>query len=173
MSVMIELRPSAGPALVVGGGAVAMRRARNLSEGGFAVTVIAPAILDDIRRLPGIACFEREFADTDIGESARWALVVACTDQREVNRRAGEAARAQGIPVVVADSQEESTAFTPATLRDGDLLVAVSTGGADPALARAVRERIAGALGTGWAEVVVAARKEREARLGRTGDPDE
>lgn len=168
MSVMIELLPSAGPVLVIGGGTVALRRARNLSAGGFSVTVIAPDINPAIRQLPGVTCLQRGFAPGDIGEARpRWALVVACTDQREVNRAAGEAARVLGIPVVVADAQAESTAFTPATLRDGGLQVAVSTGGADPALAKALRERIAAALGPGWAGTVAAAREQRETRPGR------
>ncbi len=170
MSVMIELLPSAGPVLVVGGGTVALRRARNLASGGFAVTVIAPEIDPAIRQLPGVTCLQRSFAPGDIsGASPRWAMVVACTGQREVNRAAGDTARALGIPVVVADAQPESTAFTPATLRDGDLQVAVSTGGADPALAKALRERIAAALGPGWADTVAAARAQRESRLGRQG----
>ncbi len=171
MSVMVELQPSAGPVLVVGGGAVALRRARNLSEGGFRVTVVAPDILAGIRELPGATCFEREFADGDIpGGGERWALVIACTGQREVNRRAGEAARAWGIPVVVADARDESTCFTPATLRAGALQGAVSTGGADPALAKALRDRIATALGPGWAGRVASARRVREAR--RAGTPE-
>lgn len=172
MSVMIELRPSAGPVLVVGGGAVALRRVRNLSEGGFRITVVAPSILDEIRGLPGVMCFARTFIDTDIpdGES-RWALVLACTGEREVNRRIGEAARAHAIPVVVADSQEESTFFTPATLRDGGLQVAVSTGGADPALAKALREKIAAVLGPGWSNLIEEARRARQLRLGREGEP--
>lgn len=170
MSVMLELLPSAGPALVVGGGTVALRRTRNLASGGFAVTVIAPAIDPAIRDLPGVTCLERGFVPGDISEAdPRWAVVVACTDRREVNRAAGDAARASGIPVVVADAQAESTAFTPATLRDGGLQVAVSTGGADPALAMQLRERIAAALGPGWADTVAAARKARESRLGREG----
>lgn len=169
---MIELQPSAGPVLVVGGGAVALRRVRNLSDGGFRIAVIAPAILDEIRGLPGVTWFTRAFIDTDIpdGES-RWALVLACTGEREVNRRIGEAARAHAIPVVVADSQDESTFFTPATLRDGGLQVAVSTGGADPALAKALRERVAAALGPGWSNVVEEARRARRSRLGREGEP--
>lgn len=170
MSVMIELLPSAGPVLVIGGGAVGLRRARNLAAGGFSVTVIAPGIDPAIRQLPGVTCHQRGFAPGDIAAAhPRWALVVACTDQREVNRAAGDASRALGIPVVVADAQAESTAFTPATLRDGDLQVAVSTGGADPALAMALRERIAAALGPGWAATVAAARKQRETRPGRQG----
>jgi siroheme synthase-like protein len=172
MSVLIELRPEAGPVLMVGGGAVALRRVRNLCAGGFSITVIAPSIVEEIHGLPGVDCAGRAFEEADIaGEEARWALVFACTGDREVNRRIGEAARSRAIPVVVADSQEESTFFTPATLRDGGLQVAVSTGGADPALAKQIRERIAAALGPGWANVVEVARRARQARLGRAGDP--
>ena len=85
-----------------------------------------------------------------------------------MNREVGRLARAARIPVVVADRQAESTFFTPATLRDGDLAVAVSTGGASPKLASLIRQRVAEAIGPDWAESVGAARLERDARLGRT-----
>jgi siroheme synthase-like protein len=170
--VLIELRPEAGPVLVVGGGAVALRRVRNLSAGGFSITLIAPSIVEDLAGLPGVDCAARGFDEADItGAEPRWALVLACTGERALNRRIGELARSRGIPVAVADSQEESTFFTPATLRDGGLQVAVSTGGADPALAKQIRERIAASLGPGWANVVEVARRARRARLGRAGDP--
>jgi precorrin-2 dehydrogenase/sirohydrochlorin ferrochelatase len=76
-------------------------------------------------------------------------------------------ARSVRIPVVVADAQSESTFFTPATLRDGQLAIAISTGGASPTLARTIREKIAAALGPGWGQIVLVARGEREKRLGR------
>jgi siroheme synthase (precorrin-2 oxidase/ferrochelatase) len=69
--------------------------------------------------------------------------------------------------VVVADRQAESTFFSPAMLRDGDLAIAISTGGASPALAKRIREKIVSALGPGWSQVVWQARREREERLGR------
>ncbi|MGH2632020.1 MAG: precorrin-2 dehydrogenase/sirohydrochlorin ferrochelatase family protein, partial [Tepidiformaceae bacterium] len=94
-------------------------------------------------------------------------VVLACTDSREVNRAIGAAARLRGIPVLVADRQAESTFFTPAVLRDGDLAVAVSTGGASPTMARVIRERIVAALGPGWSGVLRTARSEREAHLAR------
>ena len=170
MSLMVELQPSAGPALVVGGGAVAERKVRGLLEAGFRVTVVAPEIGEAIRAA-GVECRVRSFEARDI---AGHAIVFACTDSREVNHAVGEAARAAGVLVVVADSQEESTFFTPAVHRDGDLVVAVSTGGASPALAMEVRDRIAAALGDGWDERVRVARSERQERLARAGgDGDE
>ena len=169
---MIELHPLAGRVLIVGGGDVALRKARNLVDGGFEVQVVAPSILPTLAALPGVVSEAREFADMDIAEvQPPWALILACTSSRAVNRRVGELARGRAIPVLVADSQDESTFFTPATLRDGGLQVAVSTGGADPRLARAIRERIARVLGTGWDEVVATARRERQGRLARGEQP--
>ena len=164
MSVILEIKPEAGPALVVGGGAVAARKTRTLVEGGFRVTVVAPELAEEIAALPGVETFLRQFEAADVG-GQRWGLVFACTNNREVNRLVGELARQRGIPVLVADSQEESTFTSPATYRDGGLQVAVSTGGADPALARSIRERVVAAIGDGWAERIASARQARRARL--------
>ena len=161
MGMMIDLRPGMGPALVVGGGAVAARKARGLAEAAFPMTVIAPVVDPIIRDLPGVTLLERAFQAHDIPSDARFSLVFACTSSREVNKQVGSLARAARIPVVVADSQPESTFFTPAVIRDGDLAIAVSTGGASPNLASAIRDQIVAALGTGWATAVRAARSER------------
>jgi len=158
MSLLIELLPSAGPALVVGGGEVAGRKVRDLRDAGFALTVVSPEISEEIASTDGADLVPREFRDEDVDG---FALVFACTNSRAVNRRVGQAARRHGLPVVVADSQDESTFFTPAAHRDGGLTVAVSTGGASPGMARDLRNLIAERLGPGWAEKVQAARRER------------
>lgn len=166
MGLMAELLPRQGRALVVGGGNVAKRKVRTLVEASFAVTVIAPEIDGEIRAMAGVICIERGYEPGDI---AGHMLVFACTDSREANRAVGEAARAAGVLVDVTDSQEESTFFTPAVHRDGALTVAVSTGGASPALARQVLDRMVTALGSGWARRVEAARSERRERLAARG----
>lgn len=164
---MIDLQPASGHALVVGGGEVAARKVRALAEAEFEITVIAPRISDAIRRAPFVTLEERPFSPGDFDAAYPYSVAFACTDSREVNRLVGEIARARRIPVVVADRQAESTFFTPAMLRDGDLAIAISTGGASPTLARRIREMIVTALGPGWAQVVWQARREREERLGR------
>ncbi len=162
MGLMAELLPRHGRALVVGGGTVAKRKVRALVEASFDVTVVAPEIEQGIRAMAGVVCIERTYEPGDIeGHS----LVFACTDAREVNRAVGEAASAAGLLVDVTDSQEESSFFTPAVHRDGGLTVAVSTGGASPALARQVLDRMVAALENGWAQRVEAARSERRERL--------
>ncbi len=162
MGLMLEIQPSIGPALVVGGGTVGARKVTALVAAGFRVTVVAPEIGPRIAAQSGITVQRREFSPSDvIGHS----LVFACTANRAVNSAVGLAARDAGLPVVVADSPEESTAFSPAVHRDGDLQVAVSTHGASPSLSVQVRDRIAEALGNGWDGRVDAARAAREARL--------
>lgn len=161
MSILIELLPCFGRALVVGGGTIAERKIRGLVEGGFCVTVVAPQVAAGIPALPGVTVHARRFSEADI---AGHTLVFACTDDRTVNRQVGEAARASGALVGVADRREESTFYTPAVHRDGDLAVAVSTGGSSPALARDIRDLVATALGRGWNERVAAARTERSDR---------
>jgi siroheme synthase-like protein len=167
VGILIDLQPDAGPALVIGGGTVAARKVRALAEAGFSVTVIAPEVARAIRDSGAVTVIERPFEPGDLGPGTHYALVFACTDSREVNRAAGELAHERGIPVVVADAQDESTFFSPATVRDGELAIAVSTGGASPVLAREIREKIVAALGPGWGTAIAAARTERESRLGR------
>lgn len=146
MSMMIELLPDAGPALVVGGGVIGLRKARNLAEGEFRITVIAPEIDGAFHELPWLTVVQRPFIELDIESIPPWALVFACTNDRMVNKRIGELARMRNIPVVVTDAQRESTFFTPATIRDGGIAIAVSTGGASPAAAKAMRAKIADVL---------------------------
>jgi len=165
MSLMLDLQPAFGRALVVGGGQIAARKVRTLAEAEFEVTVVAPDVLDEIRARPLVTVVERSFEDSDL--DLGFGLVLACTNDRETNRAIGLACRARRIPVLVADAQDESTFFTPAVLRDGDLAVAVSTGGASPTLAKELRERIAAAIGPGWDQAIQRARAEREVRLGR------
>ena len=167
MSVIIELLPAAGPALIVGGGNVGLRKARNLAEGEFRFTVVAAVVREEFRMLPFATIVEREFEESDIDGAPPWALVFACTDDRDVNALVGRLARARNIPVVVTDRQGESTFFTPATMRDGEIAVAVSTGGASPGLARMIRQRIAASLGPGWGAIAAGVRGEREARLAK------
>lgn len=168
MSILIELQPTAGPVLVVGGGAVALRRASRFIAGGFDVDVVAPVFAAGFSQLPSARLIVRAFESSDIADHI---LVCACTGDRDVNARIGDLARRRRIPVVVADRQEESTFFMPAVHRDGSLVVGVGTGGASPSLARDIRDRIAECLGEGWASRVDGARNERKSRLNSESAP--
>ena len=133
----IFLRVSGSKALVVGGGRVALRKCRDLHAAGARVRAVAPLFCVELKRLSSIQRSERRFRATDVRGAA---LVVAATDSQEVNRRVAAAARQFGIPVNVVDGPELSTFIVPAVLRRGPIVIAVSTGGASPALARRLRD---------------------------------
>ena len=159
MSLMIVLQPSAGTALVVGGGRVAERKVRSLAEAGFSITVIAPEVSQAIRELPGITITGRPFEVPDVEAAPGLAIVFACTDDRRVNQIVGDVARKRGLPVLVCDAPGESTFFSAATHRDGDLLVGVSTGGTSPQAARAIKNEIVQLSGRWQANIEASGRR--------------
>lgn len=136
--------------VVVGGGKVARRKARKLLEAGADVAVISPEITHEIEALP-IEMLRRGYAEGDLAGAF---LAFAATDVREVNAAVVREARERGVPVNVADEPSEGDFALPSTLRRGGLQVAVSTGGASPALARSIRQELEGVFVPEWAEVV-------------------
>ena len=135
------------PCLVVGGGNVAARKASALREFGAKVVTVAPEVCG------------RGFADADV---EGMALVVAATDDADVNRHVAELCKAKGIPVNVVDDPANCTFIFPAIARKGPLTVAVSSGGACPVAAKLVRDRVAGALPDDFVAAVERLGKERE-----------
>jgi uroporphyrin-III C-methyltransferase/precorrin-2 dehydrogenase/sirohydrochlorin ferrochelatase len=131
-------------ALVVGGGAVAARRARALHEAGAEVVVVAPLIADEILAL-GVETAVRPFADADL--DGVW-FVMACTDDPSVNTAVSAAAGQRRVFCVRADAAPDGTARTPAVARHDGVTVAVN-GGDDPSRALALRDAIATALDLG------------------------
>lgn len=125
-------------AVVIGGGKVALRKARGLVEAGAAVTVISPRFDPEFETLE-VEKVEREFLDSDV-EGA--ALVFAATDVRQVNQRVGVRAGALGIPANIADAPAECIFIVPARVRHDDLQIAISTGGEDPSRAASIRAKL-------------------------------
>ncbi len=126
--------------LLVGGGAVAFRKAEALEGTGCRMTVVSrgfePAFqkwLDE----KGVPRHERPYRK---GEAADYEIVFSATDDAETNQAVAEDAAAAGRPVNVADEPELCSFFVPAVVRRGPLQIAVSTGGQCPGLARRIRE---------------------------------
>jgi precorrin-2 dehydrogenase/sirohydrochlorin ferrochelatase len=129
-------------ALVVGGGAVAARKAAALSGVGASVRVVAASPGDAMRALADsgqVTLDERVYAAGDIGDAL---LVVAATDDRAVNDTVAAHARAANRLVNVADLPDSGTFATMAAHRSGSLVVGVSAGGVPGAAAR-IRDAIA------------------------------
>jgi uroporphyrin-III C-methyltransferase/precorrin-2 dehydrogenase/sirohydrochlorin ferrochelatase len=130
------------PVLLVGGGDVAARKHHLLVEAGAVVTVVAPALGDELAeelKAGKLTHHAREFSPADI--EGAW-LVVAATNDRAVNAAAASAANAARIPCNVVDDRELSSFIMPAIIDRSPVQIAVSTGGTSPVLARLIRERL-------------------------------
>ena len=145
--------------LIVGGGGVALRKARKLLPYGPRLTVVAPELDPELRELQGVALLRRPFAETDLEDCD---FAVAATDDREVNHYIAELCRQRRIPVNVADSREDSTFLFPALLRRGELSVGVSASGAAPAAAACIRDRFAEVLPDRLEEILAFLDRVRE-----------
>jgi len=130
------------PCLLVGGGEVAARKARLLHSAGAELTVVAPRLAPGMEQLvlsAAIRWWPREFEDGDV--RGQW-LVVSATGVPAVERRVAAAAAAAGIFCNSVDNLPECSFITPAIVDRSPLVVAVSSGGAAPVLARQIRARI-------------------------------
>jgi precorrin-2 dehydrogenase/sirohydrochlorin ferrochelatase len=162
------------PCVVVGGGRVAERKVSALLEAGARVTVVSPALT---RGLSGkgsageIRHRARRFRPSDLGGVF---LVIAATDSEEENTRISQAASEAGVPLVnVVDMPEHCGFIVPATVKRGPLTIAVSTSGASPAMARAIREELEGRYGPAFGKYLATLRRKREAALREMEDPEE
>jgi siroheme synthase-like protein len=133
--------------LVVGGGVVAARKVNDLRRCGAEVRVVAPVVTAALRRLADrgvIAWAERAYRARDLDGAF---VAIAATDDPAVNRRVSEQAQRRGILVNVVDDPAWCTFIVPATVRRGDILIAISTSGRSPALAKRLRQQIEETVG--------------------------
>jgi precorrin-2 dehydrogenase / sirohydrochlorin ferrochelatase len=152
-------------ALIVGGGKVAARKLQALREAGAGVRVVAPEVIPGIRDQEASGAVTIRIGRYEVADLDGIALVVAATDDDDVNRRVAAEAGQKGILVAVADQPEAGDCHFPAILRRGGLEIAVSTGGRCPALAAEVRDAIAGMIGIDYAGLLEELADEREKLL--------
>src|SRR5215510_6713720 len=128
--------------LVIGGGSVAERKIANLLEVGAKVSVISPEVTESVARWAKDHAIEILARRYQPGDLANAEIVFVATDDREVNARVHKEARSLGVWVNAADDPAHCDFILPSLLRRGHLIVAVSTGGTSPALARTIREEL-------------------------------
>lgn len=137
----VFLRLDGEPVLVVGGGAVAAVKLDGLLAAGARPTVVAPSIVPACRR-DGVTLVERAFVDRDL-DGARFVVAAATP---EVNRAVAAAAAPRNLFVNAVDDTASASAYLGGVIRRGDVTVAISTGGAAPALTGLLREALDAAL---------------------------
>jgi len=135
--------------LVVGAGAVGVEKAQGLLECGACVTVVAPQAVAELQELP-VEWLRRAYRSADL--ESRF-LVIAATSTAPLNRRIHADAEARSILCNVVDVPELCSFILPAVHRQGPIAVAVSTGGASPALAQRIRAEIAARIGPEYADL--------------------
>ncbi|PNW68708.1 siroheme synthase CysG [Aeromonas veronii] len=130
------------PVLLVGGGEVAERKARLLLDAGAHLTVVAPELDPELAELAANGSIEwlaGEFAPSHL--TGKW-LVVAATDRREVNALVYQSANQARIFANVVDDPKRSSFIMPSIIDRSPLMVAISSGGKAPVLARLLREKL-------------------------------
>ncbi len=157
---------------VIGGGAVAERKAAALIDAGAKITVIAPQLT---RKLAAwskqgiIRAIGRRYRPGDLTDCE---LAFVATGDPQVNAAVHEEAKSRGIWINAADDPAHCDFILPSVLRRGALAVAVSTGGESPALARAVREELENYFDPNYEIIAGLAAEARKALRARGIAPD-
>jgi uroporphyrin-III C-methyltransferase / precorrin-2 dehydrogenase / sirohydrochlorin ferrochelatase len=172
MDLPLFLKTDSLPCLVIGGGPVAAHKVEILVAAGCALNVVAPAVVDSIRKLAAEGRLRWLARRYQPGDCAGYHLVISATSCLETNRAVSAEAAAAGIPVNVVDAPELCTVTFGASWSEGPLTISVSTGGAAPFMGAAIRNRIT-QLARGWGDWVEAAARFRLAVRREIADPNE
>ncbi|HSR35993.1 MAG TPA: bifunctional precorrin-2 dehydrogenase/sirohydrochlorin ferrochelatase [Desulfurivibrionaceae bacterium] len=153
--------------VVIGGGRVAERKVASLLDCGAAVTVVSPELTEPLRCLADQGKVNWLARPYLAGDLAGAFLVIAATDDPDVQERVHAEAEAGNILLNVADVPKWCNFILPATTRQGDLMLSVSTAGKSPALARRLREGFDREFGPEYAVLVELLGELRQVVLGR------
>lgn len=138
------------PCLVVGGGAVAEQKVLSLLDCGARVTVISPDLTPALESLvpDGLIWKPRTYVSGDV---EGYLLVICATDDTLVNGQVFREAETQNIPSNIVDVPSLCRFIVPSIVRQGDLCIAVSTGGKSPTMAKEIRRSLEKQFGPEYA----------------------
>jgi precorrin-2 dehydrogenase/sirohydrochlorin ferrochelatase len=161
------------PTIVVGGGQVAARKVLGLLDAGAHVKVIAPRLAPALCALAAAGLINVCERDYHPGDLAGAFLVIAATDDPAVNQHVWAEARQCRSLINVVDDPTHSNFIVPAQVRRGEVNIAITTGGASPALARRLRERLEHVIGPEYADLAEVLAQTRSVLLARhsPGEP--
>lgn len=137
--------------LVVGGGAVASRKAETLVECGGIVTIVSPEFtqkLIDMSQHPAVTLIQRPYRTRDMDGKF---LVIGATDDQHLNRKINADAEARNMLCNIADVPDICNFILPSIIRRGDLCIAISTSGKSPAFAKRLRKELEKTFGDEYA----------------------
>lgn len=126
--------------LVIGGGKVAERKVQQLLEFGAEITIVAPEATQKLKASANIAKIKWEKRGYQKDEANGYSLVIATTNEPEVNRQIHQDAVVNGVLLNVVDQPELCSVIFPAMIRRGDMTIAISSDGKAPFLTREVKD---------------------------------
>ncbi len=142
------------PCLVVGAGNIAARKIELLLKADASIKVVARNIghaVVEMQQWHSFQCEPRDFVDLDLEQVV---LVIAATDDRELNKRISSLAQSKQIPVNVVDNPDLCSFITPSMIDRDPLQIAISTGGASPVIARHIRTKLEGYIPSAYGDLV-------------------
>ncbi len=146
----VNLQLAGVPVLVVGGGRVALRKTSQLLNAGAVVTVVAPDVIPELSGLP-VTIQLRSYRSGDVAD---FRLAITCTDDPAVNAAVFAEGETAQVWVNSADDPENCAFTLASVVRQGDLQIAISTGGRSPALAMWLRHRFEHEFTAEWSELL-------------------
>ena len=147
--------------LVIGGGNVSLRKVKTLLEHGANVEVVSPVLCPELNQLAAegaIRVIQRDYNSEDLQHAF---ISIAATDDTKTNERIASEARRRGILTNVVDDPKNSDFIVPSCFERGDIIVAVSTSGRSPALARKIRSQLETDFKTEYVQLTIVAEKVR------------
>ncbi|WP_185230488.1 siroheme synthase CysG [Teredinibacter franksiae] len=139
--------------LIVGGGAIATRKARLLHKAGAIIYVVAPVIEQELQQIVGgsggVLSFEHYQERFIEGK----VLVISATDDESLNKQVSEHCQQRNLPVNVVDSPDLCSVITPAIVDRSPLIIGISSGGEAPVLARRIRTMLETSIPAGYGKL--------------------
>lgn len=158
------------PVLLIGGGEVALRKARLLAQAGARLRVVTLKLHPELEKLLEQTGGVYQLRGWQAGDCQGHVLVVAATENSMLNAEVAAEAKALHVPVNVVDTPELCSVIFPAIVDRSPLVVAVSSGGHAPVLARLVRAKIETVLPAAYGKLARLAQKYRQVVKKRFGD---
>ena len=155
--------------VVIGGGEVAERKVERLLECGARVLVVSRALTPVLAERKSAGKLEHVERDYEAGALDGAFLVIGATDRGEVNERISKDAMERGLLVNIVDDPDRCNFILPSLVRQGDLSIAVSTGGKSPALAKKLRKELEKQYGPEYQTLIGIMGTLRRKILGRGG----
>ena len=164
----VNLKIESRLCVIIGGGKVAVRKAASLLECGARVKIVSPVLDSGFEAYDGR--FEHVVRAYRQGDLEGAFLVIAATNDSDTNKAVEEEANSRHLLLNVVDRPDQCNFYVPSTIRRGELLITVSTGGELPALSKRLRQQLEAEFPEQWAEALTLLGRARREVISGAGD---